>query len=161
MTDHSPDMSTRNKTTEDYGKKWWDCEKPGKNRKAEYIATIIVNLIWLFIINKVPDWDLKFINDRYMAVLWALNLNVFIQIGGNLIMLIFSLRFVRYLAKMVMEAANFFVMLLLYYIYPFDFSEVAGWFFLDKVIPWLLIIGMVVSAVNVISNCWKLLFRRE
>lgn len=148
------------KKIDDHGKRWWDKEKPLKNRRGEYIAAIIFNLIWLFIVNKIPDWDLKFINDHYPAILWALNMNIFIQTGGNIIMLIFDIRVVRYLSRIILEAANFLVLILIYYIYPFDFSGIQGWTFLDMLIPWILIIGMVVSALKVIGNIWNLVFRR-
>jgi hypothetical protein len=160
MTEPSPNMPPWAKKMDNHGKRWWNKEKPVRNRRGEYIASIIFNLIWLFIVNKIPDWDLKFINDHYPAVLWALNMNIFIQIGGNIIMLIFDIRFVRYLSRAILEAANFLVMIILYYIFPFDFSGVPGWSFLDWLIPWLLIIGMVVSAFKVLGNIWKLIFWR-
>jgi hypothetical protein len=160
MTDPSPKMPGWAKNIDDHGKRRWNKEKPVRNRRAEYITTIIFNVIWLFIVNKVPDWHLKFINDHYMAVLWALNMNIFIQIGGNILMFIFDIRFVRYLSRIVLEAANFLVMIILYYIYPFDFSNIAGWHFMDWLIPWLLIIGMIVSVLKVFGNIWKLIFWR-
>ena len=160
MTEPSPNMPGWAKNIDDYGKHRWNKEKPLRNRRGEYITAIVFNLIWLFIVNKVPDWHLPFINDHYQAVLWALNMNIFIQIGGNILMFIFDLRFVRYLSRIVLETANFFVLIILYYIYPFDFSNIHGWFFLDQLIPWLLIIGMVVSALKVLGNIWKLIFWR-
>jgi len=160
MTESSSNMPHWAKKFDDQGKRWWHKEKPVGNRRGEYITAIIFNLIWLFIVNKIPDWDLKFINDHFQAILWALNMNIFIQIGGNIIMLIFDIRFVRYFSRAILEAANFLVMITLYYIYPFDFSGIPGWTFLDWLIPWLLIIGMVVSALKVLGNIWKLIFWR-
>ena len=160
MTEPASNMPNWAKNIDDRGKRWWNKEKPVRNRRGEYIASLIFNLIWLFIVNKIPDWNLEFINDHYPAVLWALNMNIFIQIGGNIVMLIFDVRIVRYLSRAVLEAANFLVMIILYYIFPFDFSGVPGWSFLDWLIPWLLIIGMVVSAFKVLGNIWKLIFWR-
>jgi hypothetical protein len=160
MTEPASNMPNWAKNIDDRGKLWWNKEKPVRNRRGEYIASLIFNLIWLFIVNKIPDWNLEFINDHYPAVLWALNMNIFIQIGGNIVMLIFDVRIVRYLSRAVLEAANFLVMIILYYIFPFDFSGVPGWSFLDWLIPWLLIIGMVVSAFKVLGNIWKLIFWR-
>jgi hypothetical protein len=148
------------KNIDDYGKRRWSKEKSLRNRRAEYITAIVWNLIWLFVVNKVQDWHLQFINDHYPAVLWALNMNIFIQIGGNILMLIFDFRFIRYLSRMIIETANFFILIILYYIYPFDFSHVPGWSFLDWLIPWMMIIGMIVSALKVVGNTWKLIFWR-
>jgi hypothetical protein len=160
MTETSNNIPGWAKNMDDYGKRRWNKEKPLRNRRGEYISAIIFNLIWLFIVNKVPDWHLQFINDHYQAVLWALNMNIFIQIGGNVLMLIFDLRFVRYLSRIILETANFLLLIILYYIFPFDFSSTPGWFFLDHLIPWLLIIGMVVSVLKVFGNIWKLIFWR-
>lgn len=148
------------KKADDYGKRRWNKDKPLRNRRGEYITTIVFNLIWLFIVNKVPDWHLQFINDHYPAVLWALNMNIFIQIGGNILMLIFDIRFIRYLSRIILETANFLLLIILYYIYPLDFSSMAGLHFLDWLIPWLMIIGMIVSALKVFGNIWKLIFWR-
>jgi hypothetical protein len=160
MTGTSPNIPDWAKNIDDCGKRRWNREKPIRNRRAEYITAIVFNLIWLFIVNKVPDWNLQFINDHYQAVLWALNMNIFIQIGGNILMLIFDIRFVRYLSRILLETANFLLLIILYYIYPLDFSGIHGWSFLDVLIPWLLIIAMIVSALKVLGNIWKLIFWR-
>jgi hypothetical protein len=161
MTESSSNMPPWARNIDNYGKRRWNRQKPLINRRAEYITAIVFNLVWLFIINKVPDWHLHFINDHYQAILWAMNLNVFIQIGGNILMLILDICIIRYLSRIIIEAANFLLMIILYYIYPFDFSNIHGWAFLDQLIPWLLIIGMVVSALKVLGNSWKLIFWRE
>jgi len=48
----------------------------------------------------------------------------------------------------------------IYYVYPLDFTNYPGLNWIDVVLPWLLIIGMVVSAFKIISNIWKLIFWR-
>ena len=161
MTETSSNVPHWARNIDDYGKRRWKKEKPFRNRRGEYITAIVWNLIWLFIVNKVPDWHLKFINDHYQTVLWALNMNIFIQIGGNILMLILDIRFVRYLSTIILEIVNFLVLIILYYIYPLDFSSTPGWVFLDWLIPWLLIIGMAVSVLKVFSNIWKLIFWRD
>jgi hypothetical protein len=160
MVEPSSNVPGWAKNIDDNGKHRWNKKKPLRNRRGEYIAAIVWNLIWLFIVNKVPDWHLKFINDHYQTVLWAMNMNIVIQIGGNILMLVFDIRFIRYLSRIILEAANFLVLIILYYIYPLDFRGIPGWVFLDWLIPWLLIIGMIVSALKVFGNIWKLIFWR-
>jgi hypothetical protein len=160
MTETSSKMPGWAKNIDDYGKRRWNKDKSRRNRRAEYITALIWNLIWLFVVNKVQDWHLQFINDHYPAVLWALNMNIFVQIGGNVLMFLLDISFVRYLSRILLETANFFVLIILYYIYPFDFSGIPGWSFLDWLIPWMMIIGMIVSALKVLGNTWKLIFWR-
>lgn len=138
----------------------WNKEKACKSRRGEYIGAIIFNLIFLWIVNKIPEWNIGFIKDNYMVVLWILNVNIFIQIGGNALMLLLGFPAIRYISRSIIEAAGFVTMMALYYIYPFDFTHFHGLAWLDWLVPIILIIGMVVSAVKVISNLWKLIFRK-
>lgn len=158
--DQNPNMPSWAQKIDCYGRRRWNKDKPLKNRRGEYITAIIWNLVFLFIVNKVPDWNLRFINEHYPMVLWALNMNIFIQIGANVIMLIFNFHVIRCLSRIIMETANFLALIIVYYLNPFDFSAIHGWSWLDWLIPWLLIIGMVVSALQVLGNIWKLIFWR-
>ena len=143
---------------DDYGKRNWRKNKPERNRNGEYIGNIVFNLIFLWIVNKIPDWNLGFIRDNYNVVLWILNVNIIIQIAGNAFMLLVDFSVIRYLSHIITESASFVTQMVLFYIYPFDFSHFHGLFWLDWFLPIALIIGMVVSALKVISNLWKLLF---
>jgi len=137
----------------------WSVEKPEKNRKGEYIGSIIWNLIALFVVNKLPDWHVRFINDHYQVVLYMLNICIVTQIIGNILMLVFDTRMVRYLSQIVMEIATFLTLILLYYVNPFDFSTYHGLHWLTVILPILFIIGMIFSVLKVLSNIWKLFTR--
>jgi len=141
-----------------YGRKRWHKEKSFSKYRSESIWAIVFNLIFLYIVNKVPDWDFKFIRDNYGAVLWILNVNILIQIGGSILIAVFNFPWIRYISRIIMESASFITVLVLFYIYPFDFSHVSGLSWIDVVLPILFIIGMVASAIKVITNTWKLIF---
>jgi hypothetical protein len=146
---------------DDQGVRRWHREKSQTARRGEYIGNIIVNLIFLWIVNKIPEWNPGFIANNYGAVLWILNVNILIQIGGNLLMAVFDYPGIRYLARIVTEAASFLTMMVLYFLYPFNFSNYPGLHWLDWFLPIAFIIGMVISALKVFSNIWKLLFWRS
>ena len=157
----NPDMPGWARRVDDYGRRRWHKDRPDKKyNRGNYIASIIFNLIWLWVINKVPDWNLRFINEHYTAVLWILNVNVLVQIGGNVLMFLVHIPAIRYLSRIFMEAAGFVTLISLYFIYPFDFSAVSGLVWLDVFLPIIFIIGMIVSALTVLSNIWKLIFWR-
>lgn len=145
---------------DDYGREKWHKDKPAATRRGDYIANMIFNLIFLWVVNKVPEWNLGFIRDNYNVVLWILNLNILIQIGGNLLMAMTEFSPVRYLSRVIMEASSFLINIVLFYIYPFDFTNFHGLFWIDTILPVLLIIGMAVSALKVLANLWKLIFWR-
>ncbi|MBN1198278.1 MAG: hypothetical protein JXA23_02925 [Bacteroidales bacterium] len=135
--------------------------KPRKRHRGEAIWSIIWNLIFLFIVNKVPDWDLPFITDRYTMVLWIFNLNIIVQIAGWTLILLLDFRWVWHLVRAVLDAASLVVLLVLYFLYPFDFSMIGGASWLDIVLPVIFIIGMVVSGIGVVIHLIKLIFRRS
>ncbi len=159
MHHHTPEVPPWARRIDDYGKRRRHKDKPLHARRGEYIANIVFNLLFLWIVNNIAGWNVGFIRDNFNVVLWVLNLNILVQIGGNALMLISEIAVLRYFSRMVMEASGFVTQMVLFYIYPFDFSNFHGLFWLDRVIPVILIIGMVVSAIKVVANLWKLIFR--
>ncbi|TSA30576.1 MAG: hypothetical protein D4R67_00155 [Bacteroidetes bacterium] len=139
-------------------------EIPIKSRKAlrgEAIWSIIWNLFFLWLVNKVPDWGLPFITDRYDTVLWILNLNIIIQIIGWALILFLEFRWLWHLVRAILDASSLVVLLVLYFLYPFDFSAIGGWSWLDVVLPIIFIIGMVASGLGVIIHLFKLILRKN
>lgn len=146
------------KRIDEKGVRRWHKEKSLTARRGEYVWAIIWNFIFLWIIHKLPDWNLTFITESFGAVVWVITMNIYVQIGGNLMMLLFDHRIIRYLARIVTESASFVTLLALYFIFPFDFTNFYGLHWLNWLLPILFIISMVVSALKVISNIWKLIF---
>lgn len=133
--------------------------KPRKNHRAEAVWSIIWNLIFLYIVNKVPDWNLPFITESYVAVLWILNLNLVVQIAGWVLILFLDVRWLWHLVRAILDAASLVVLLALYFLYPFDFSEIGGAEWLDIVLPIIFIVGMVASGIGIIIHLLKLIVR--
>jgi hypothetical protein len=157
---HKENMPPWAQRVDSFGRRRWLKEKPVKSRNGEYIGNIIFNLLFLWIVNNVQGWDLGFIKDNFSVVVWILNVNILIQIAGNVLMLLSGLPIIRYLTLIITESASFVAQIVLFYIYPFDFSHFHGLFWLDWFLPIALIIGMVVSSLKVFSNLWKLIFWR-
>ena len=133
--------------------------KPRKKHRGEAIWAIIWNLFFLWIVNKVPEWSLEFINDRYDLILWILNLNIAIQIAGYVIVMFFDYRWSWHLVRTILDAASLVTLLVLYFIYPFDFSTIDAWSWLDTVIPIIFIIGMIGSALGMIIHLIKFIIQ--
>jgi len=135
-------------------------EKSFGKYRGEAIGAIIWNLVWLWIINNVQDWNLSFILSSFGVLLWIWNINVAVQILTNLGIVILELRWFRYLMKALMESANFVSIIATFYLYPFDFSGLTGWGLTDMVIQICLVIAMVFTAISVIVQLWKMIFWR-
>jgi len=126
-------------------------ERSLKRRKGEHIGNIIANIIGLWILSMVPGWDLAFLAENYMVVLTVMQINCIIQIIGSILLLLTEPRPIRYLFKIAMEAAGTVVLVLLVYLYPFDFSHFHNLGWLDKLLPVFFIIAIIVSVVKIVS----------
>jgi hypothetical protein len=127
-----------------------------KRHKGEYISNIIFNIIILIVLSRVPGWDLPFLKEHYMVVLTVLMFNCGIQAAGNLLMLIVPQKLTMYLIKILLEAASVAVGFVLVYLYPFNFS-CSNMPWLDKVLPIIFIIGIVIGIIKIIVYIIKLI----
>ncbi len=132
--------------------------KAGLKNKGEAIATIIFNLIFLWVLSMVPGWQLAFLKSNYMVVLTILQINCVVQIALAVLLLIIDPRGLRLFVKAVSEAAGLVALVMMYYLYPFNFSNVnLSW--IDKILPALLVLAMIVAIGKIISYFFILLFR--
>lgn len=133
-----------------------NCNKVGfQPKKGELIGNIIANAFFLWILSLVPGWELSWLKDNYTVVLFILQINCVVQIVGNAVQfLIFSKAF-RLLIKAFLEMSGLVPLILLYYIFPFDFE--GGLNVLDKLLPIFFIIGIVISVIQIIKYIIKFL----
>lgn len=125
--------------------------KSARRRQGEYIANIIGNLIFLWVLYMVPKWEPDFLKPGYLFVLMLMRINVFIQIGGNILLIaIAEVRPARHLIRALMETVGLAMLFILYYVYPFDFSSYPGLLWIDRILPIILIIAMVVSVIQIV-----------
>ncbi|MEE8441711.1 MAG: hypothetical protein V3S41_08325 [Spirochaetia bacterium] len=99
----------------------------GKDRSpGAYIAGAVANAIVLFLVNRVPDWNLPFVTDGYTAVLWAIHLCILVQIGGNALLIFIHPHFLHYLTQTVFNVVSLLALIVLAVAFPFDFSFLTG-----------------------------------
>ena len=68
-----------------------------RKRITDYVFSVIFNIAFLVVVNKVPDWNIAFITDSFPDILWAVNTSVAVSIAGNLILIFFHPRFLHHL----------------------------------------------------------------
>lgn len=146
-------LSSCSQKFKDLGKKW---EKNSDYKKSEYIASIIFNLIFLYIANNLLDWNAPFLTSDFTAVLWLVNISLVLTIIFNIVFLAFNSARVRALLKMVLNMISFFVALSFYFIYPLDFSSVSYGDTLDLVAKILIIIGIIGSVIGAVAEFAKI-----
>jgi len=114
-----------------------------KNRKleknGEYIAAIIVNLIFLYIFNNLLSWHVYFVTNALNEVLWIINLSIIVTIIGNFLMLVYHPIWFRHITKIILNVFAFAAVYFVFIVFPFNFNNA----FLNWGLAVLLILAMI------------------
>jgi hypothetical protein len=125
-----------------------------RRRMSDYIFSVIFDIAFLVVVNKVTDWNIVFITASFPDILWAVNTSLAVSLAGNLVLIFFHPRFLHYLFNAVFAAFAVLATSIIISVFPFDFSQVAGdW--LNIVVRIALIVALVGSAISVVVNIVK------
>ena len=125
-----------------------------RGRMSDYIFSVIFNIAFLVVVNKVPDWNLRFITNSFPDILWAVNTSLAVSLAGNLILIFFHPRFLHYWLNAVFAVFGILALSVILSVFPFDFSQVvAEW--LNILARIVLIVGIVGSVVSIVVNVVK------
>lgn len=133
-------------------------DQPLKYKKGEYIAGIIFNLIFYFILSRLDDWSITWLNENYHIVVLIMKVNIIIQVAGFLILLLKPATILFYLVRIIMEAAGLVPLVMLYYLYPFNFEGYHNLGWLDKLLPFIFILAFIIGLIQVITLIIRLIF---
>jgi hypothetical protein len=127
-----------------------------RRRMSDYIFSVIFDIAFLVVVNKVPDWNIAFITGSFPDILWALNTSLAVSLAGNLILIFFHPRFLHHLFNAVFAVFAILALSVILSVFPFEFADLVGdW--LNIVVRIALIVGIVGSAISVIVNIVKAL----
>jgi hypothetical protein len=129
--------------------------KEKEPKTSEFIAVIVVNLIFLYIVNNLLSWNLSFITSSFQDVLWIFNLSITATIVGNMLFLIYHPTWLRSIIQIILNILGFLVVYYLYTVFPFVFSNGLVTFSLK----FALIVTMVVMVIVTIVEVVKLILR--
>ncbi len=128
--------------------------KSPPRRISDYIAAVVFDIVFLVVVNKIPDWNIPFITETYPDILWALNTSLAVSIAGNLVLIFFHPRFLHHLLNAVFSGFGILVLAVIVSVFPFDFTNLVGeW--LTILIRIVLIAGIVGSAVGTVVHLVK------
>jgi hypothetical protein len=134
-----------------------------KERTAgAYIGAVIANVIVFIVVNKLDDWNVRFITDAFPGVLWALNFSLISQIAANAVLVFFHPRFLHYAAKVALGVISLLALIILVTVFPFDFSYISNW--IGTMVRIALYIGLAGTAIAIVVDSFRLVgsfLRRE
>lgn len=128
--------------------------KPARNKRVDYITAIIANVIILFVVNQLLNWNIfPFLTQDFDQVLPIQNISLAITIIFNALFLFYNPQWFEALLRMVMNGIGIAVVLSYMNTFPFDFSAYSFNFnVLARVMLFIGLIGcaiaMLVEAIN-------------
>lgn len=144
------------KKGEEFGKKVEkNIEKSRIPRIIGYVVAIAINIVVLWILSKLPDWDFKFLTEKYVDVLSIVELSLYVGIGGNILLIVCDTQWFKGIIQIIINIVSFIAALAIYRVFPFDFGAVnQNW--LTIFIKVFLIVVMVGIAIGAIVEFVKL-----
>jgi hypothetical protein len=117
-----------------------------KEQKSEYIAAIIFNLIFLYVVNNLLNWHIYFITNAFNEVLWIINLSIIASIIGNALLLLYSPERLRHGVKIIINIISFIAVYIVYKVFPFNFyNSFYNWGF--NILLILAMIGIAIATI--------------
>lgn len=133
---------------------------PRRQKRIDYIAAILANIILLYVFNSLLRWGLPFLTPSFTASLWILNVSLSATIIANLIFLtLYREPWFKALLRLFLNGLGLVFLYLLYLTFPFDFSGHSGnWSFVFRT---GIVLGMVGVSIGIIVEFLKLMFNKD
>lgn len=122
-------------------------------KRSEYVFAIIVNLMIIYIVNNLLNWNLSFISSSFNQVLWAINLSIIITILGNFLFLIYNASWFSHFMKAIMNIFGLLAVYIFYKVFPLIISQT----YVILTAKIVLIIIMVVLTLSIFFELVKML----
>jgi hypothetical protein len=97
-----------------------------RSRVTNAIGSIIVNAVLLYAAHHVLEWQIGWITPAWSAVLWAVDLTLWVSIVTNTLFLAFDATWFRNMAGVISCSVAAFASGWLFAVFPFDFGSAAA-----------------------------------
>ena len=130
-------------------------KQPSAGRRAGYIATIVINLFLLAVINNLSSLDVvSWLTADLEALLPIINLSLGANITANVVYIWYDVAWFKGVTQIVLSGISLVVVVRTWRIYPFDFS--AYDFNWDAVVRTILVIAAIGISIGIVAEVVKL-----
>jgi len=96
------------------------------NKRSNYIANLVFDIIFLIVVNLLPGWNVSFLTDQFPAVLRIINVCIGIQASANLMLIMYKPLPLHHITQVVLSGVGFYLAYTLFTVFPFDFTSLGG-----------------------------------
>jgi len=125
-------------------------QKKPKSRKPGYIVNVVLNILFLYVANHLIAWEAQFITGEWAQVLGIINVSIIMNIAAYALFVFYDGRLFYLASRSALDVVSFIVGYRLYKVFPFDFNGFFEMGWLNEVVPYLLILGMVGIVISMI-----------
>lgn len=125
-----------------------------KEKWYDYLLAILINLIFLYIVNNLLYWNISFIAISFADVLWAINLSLVVAIVANVSFILYDPPWYKIVAKILMNFTALIAAFTLLTVFPFVINQ----YILAIGLKFLIIIGILVAVVSIIFQIMKMIY---
>lgn len=131
------------------------------NKKIDYIVSIVVNAVILYIVNNLLNWEVQFITWKWPEVLWILNTSIIVSIVLYASFLIYAGRLYYFLGRTAMDIIGIVVAYRMFTVFPFDFNGLFEMGWLNTWAPYLLWVGIVGVSISIVVRTVRLIANKN
>lgn len=124
------------------------------DKRIDYTAAIIVNLLLLYAAHNLLAWNTPYITAEYERCLLAIDLSFAANVLANGIYLFYDKKIIRGIGRIILNLIGLNFIYTLYMVYPFDFSTMPQ---LDSAAQIAFITGIIGIVLGTIMEALKLL----
>ncbi|BAZ98965.1 hypothetical protein [Methanothermobacter sp. EMTCatA1] len=124
-------------------------------KNSEFVAGIVANLVLLYIINSVMNWDISFIADSFRDLIPLFNAVIGANLAANACFLIYRRQWFWTFMQIILSALGYLMVSSLYSVFPFTFRNI----YVFYSVRFALLVAMVVLAVAVFLHGLKFVLK--
>lgn len=97
-----------------------------RRRQAGYVAAIVVQLVGLYVVRHLVEWDVPLLTDDFDRVVPYIELSILATLGANVAWLLLDPRWFRSLLQVGVNLVSLVPIVRMWQIFPFDLSADDG-----------------------------------
>ncbi len=120
----------------------------GCGKKFGHLVGFFINLVMIYVVNKVPEWNIAFITDDFKEVLPVLNVTLIASAVINLALVIYRGYVFYQVLNIIENLFSIAVMITMLSVWPFDFREIIAWESINtmaKIVSGFIIFALIIS----------------
>jgi len=124
-----------------------------KRKWYEYLFTVLINLVLLYIANNILYWNLSFISSSFSEVLFAVNLSLIVRIVGNISFILYHPPWFKHATKAVINITALLAAYMFYVVFPFTFSQ----YFIVVGLKIIIILAIIATVASIVYEIIRML----